>query len=56
VDIDGHPHFPTGSKQFSYSFGNLLILATFNFWGHFEGLNEGFFFGLKFSMIAKFSN
>jgi hypothetical protein len=43
VDIGGHPPFPNGSKQFSDSFGNLLFLAGFNFRGHFEGLNEGFF-------------
>ena len=42
VDIGGHPPFPNGSKQFSGHFGNLLFLAGFNFWGHFEGLNEGF--------------
>ena len=42
VDIGGHPPFPNGSKQFSCNFGNLLFLAVFNFWGHFEGLNEGF--------------
>jgi hypothetical protein len=42
VDIGGHPPFPTGSKQFSGNFGNLLFLAGFNFRGHFEGLNEGF--------------
>ena len=42
VDIGGHPPFPTDSKQFSGNFGNLLFLASFNFWGHFEGLNEGF--------------
>jgi len=42
VDIGGHPPFPTGSKQFSSNFGNLLFLAVFNFWGHFEGLNEDF--------------
>jgi hypothetical protein len=28
VDIDGHPPFPTGSKQFSGNFGNLLFLAV----------------------------
>jgi hypothetical protein len=55
VDIGGHPPFPTGSKQFSGNFGNLLFLAVFNFWGHFEGLNEGFL-GSSFSMIAKGSN
>jgi hypothetical protein len=45
VDIGGHPPFPTGSKQFSGNFGNLLFLAVFrvlNFRGHFEALNEGF--------------
>jgi hypothetical protein len=31
VDIGGHPPFPTGSKQFSGNFGNLLFLAVFNF-------------------------
>jgi hypothetical protein len=50
VDINGHPPFPTGSKQFSGNFGNLLFLAGFNFRGHFEGLNEGFFIYM-FSMI-----
>jgi hypothetical protein len=55
VDIGGHPPFPTGSKQFSGNFGNLLFLAVFNFWGHFEGLNEGFF-GSILSMIAKGSD
>jgi hypothetical protein len=43
VDIGGHPPFPNGSKQFSGNFDNLLFLAGFNFRGHFEGLNEGFF-------------
>jgi hypothetical protein len=52
VDIDGHPPFPTGSKQFSGNFGNLLFLAVFNFRGHFEGLNEGFS-GSSLSMIIK---
>jgi hypothetical protein len=42
VDIGGHPPFSTGSKQFSGNFGNLLFLTVFNFWGHFEGLNESF--------------
>jgi hypothetical protein len=55
VDIGGHPPFPTGSKQFSGNFGNLLFLAVFNFRGHFEGLNEGFL-GSRFSMIIKGSN
>jgi hypothetical protein len=55
VDIGGHPPFPTGSKQFSGNFGNLLFLAVFNFRGHFEGLNEGFL-GSIFSMISKGSN
>jgi hypothetical protein len=52
VDISGHPPFPTGSKQFSSNFGNLLFLAGFNFRGHFEGLNEGFLIS-RFSMISK---
>jgi hypothetical protein len=43
VDIGGHPPLPTVSKQFYDNFGNLLFLVVFNFWGHFEGLNEGFF-------------
>jgi hypothetical protein len=51
VDIGGHPPFPTGSKQFSGNFGNLLFLAGFNFRDHFEGLNEGFLRS-RFSMIA----
>jgi hypothetical protein len=42
VDIGGHPPFPTGSKQFSDNFGNLLFLAVFNFRGHFEALNDVF--------------
>jgi hypothetical protein len=52
VDISGHPPFPNGSKQFSGNFGNLLFLSGFNFWGHFEGPNEGFS-RYRFSMIAK---
>jgi hypothetical protein len=52
VDISGHPPFPYGSKQFSSNFGNLLLLAGFNFRGHFEGPNEGFLRS-RFSMIAK---
>jgi hypothetical protein len=50
-DIGGHPPFPTGSKQLSGNFGNLLFLADFNFRGHFEGLNEGFSRS-RFSMIV----
>jgi hypothetical protein len=42
VDINGFPPFPTGSKQFSGNFGNLLFIAFFNLQGHFQGLNEGF--------------
>jgi hypothetical protein len=42
VDIDGHPPFSTGSKQFSGIFRNLLFLAVFDLRGHFEGPNEGF--------------
>ena len=52
MDVDGHPPFPTGSKQLSGNFGNLLFLVGFNFRGHFEGPNEGFFI-LRFSMIAE---
>jgi hypothetical protein len=46
IDPGGYrwpPPFPTRSKQFYGNFGNLLFLAVFNFQGHFEGLNEGFF-------------
>jgi len=45
MDIGGHPPFPTGSKQFSDIFGNLLFLAVFrvlNFWSRFEALNDVF--------------
>ena len=45
VDIGGHPPFPTGSKQFSSNFGNLLFLAVFrvlDFRSHFEALNDVF--------------
>jgi hypothetical protein len=42
VDIGGHPPSPTGSKQVSGNFGNLLFLAVFNFRGHFEALNDVF--------------
>jgi hypothetical protein len=55
MDIGGHPPFPTGSKQFFGIFGNLLFLAVFNFCGHFEGLNEGFF-GSRFSIIHEGSH
>jgi hypothetical protein len=50
VDIGGHPPFLIGSKQFSGKFDNLLFLAVFNLWGHFEGPNEGFSRS-RFSMI-----
>jgi hypothetical protein len=52
VDIRGHPPFPTGSKQFSDNFDNLLFLAVFNFRGHFEGSNKGFSRS-RFSMIVE---
>ena len=52
VHIGGHSPFPTGSKQFSGNFGNLLFLAGINFRGHFEGLNEGFL-RYRFSMTAE---
>jgi hypothetical protein len=45
VDIGGHPPFPTGSKQFSGNFGNLLFLAVFlgpKLLGRFEALNDVF--------------
>jgi hypothetical protein len=42
VDIGGHPPFPTGSKQFSGNFGNLLFLAVFHFRSRFEALNDVF--------------
>ena len=42
VDIGGHPPFPTGSKQFSGNFGNLLFLAVFHLWSYFEALNYVF--------------
>jgi hypothetical protein len=42
VDIGGHPPFPTGSKQISGNFGNLLFLAVFHFRSHFETLNNVF--------------
>jgi hypothetical protein len=31
MDIGGHSPFPTGSKQFSDIFGNLLFLAVLTF-------------------------
>jgi hypothetical protein len=55
MDIGGYPPFQTHSKQFYGNFGNLLFLEVFNFWGHFEGLNEGFL-GSSFSMIVGGSN
>jgi hypothetical protein len=42
VDIGGHPPFPTGPKQFSGNFGNLLFLAVFHFRSRFEALNDVF--------------
>jgi hypothetical protein len=42
VDIGGHPPFPTGSKQFSGNFGNLLFLAVFSLRSRFEALNDVF--------------
>jgi hypothetical protein len=42
VDIGGHPPSPTGPKHVFGNFGNLLFLAVFNFWGHFEALNDVF--------------
>jgi hypothetical protein len=54
MDIGGHPPFPTGSKQRSDIFDNLLFLAVFrvlNFWSHFEALNDIF---LGYVAVAKF--
>jgi hypothetical protein len=42
VDISGHPPSPTGPKHVFGNFGNLLFLVVFNFWGHFEALNDFF--------------
>jgi hypothetical protein len=45
VDISGQPPFPTGSKQFSGNFGNLLFLTVFqvlNFRSRFEALKDVF--------------
>jgi hypothetical protein len=55
VDIGGHPPFPTGSKQFSGHFGNLLFLAVFwvlNFWSRFEALND-IFWGAMMEFFQK---
>jgi hypothetical protein len=49
VDINGLSPCLTSSKQFSRNFGNLLILAVFNFWGHFEALNGGFSRSIQFN-------
>jgi hypothetical protein len=54
MDIDGHPPFPTGSKQRSDIFGNLLFLVVFrvlNFWSRFEALNDVF---LGYVAVEKF--
>jgi hypothetical protein len=58
MDISGHPPFPTGSKQFSGNFGNLLFLVVFNFRGHFEALNDVFWenreqYGSAFHISSK---
>jgi hypothetical protein len=42
VDISGHPLSPIFPKHVYDNFGNLLFLAVFNFWGHFEALNDVF--------------
>jgi hypothetical protein len=34
--------FQLAQNKFSGNFGNLLFLAVFNFWGHFEALNDVF--------------
>jgi hypothetical protein len=56
MDIGGHPPFPTGSKQRSDIFGNLLFLAVFrvlNFWSRFEALNDVFWGMLQNSFCQK---
>jgi hypothetical protein len=56
MDIDGHPPFPTGSKQRSDIFGNLLFLAVFrvlNFWSRFEALNDVFWGMLQHFILLK---
>jgi hypothetical protein len=61
VDIGGHPPFPTGSKQFSGNFGNLLFLAVFRVLklrSHFEALNDFFWengekYGISFDVSPK---
>jgi hypothetical protein len=59
VDISGHPPFPTGSKQLSGNFRNLLFLAVFrvlNFHSRFEALNDVFLGMLQSKcFIMKFS-
>ena len=42
VDINGYPPSPIDPKHVSGNFGNLLFLAVFIFWGHFEALNDVF--------------
>jgi hypothetical protein len=56
MDIGGHPPFPTGSKQRSDIFGNLLFLAVFrvlNFWSRFEALNDVFWGMLQNFILSK---
>ena len=45
VDPDGYQWPPTFSnwlKTVFWQFWQFTIFSIFNFWGHFEGLNEGF--------------
>jgi hypothetical protein len=42
VDIGGYPPYPIGPKHIFDHFGNLLFLSVFNFWGHFEALDDVF--------------
>jgi hypothetical protein len=56
MDIGGHPPFPTGSKQRSDFFGNLLFLAVFRvlkFWSRFEALNDVFWGMLQNFILSK---
>jgi hypothetical protein len=46
------PTFSNWIKTFFWQFWQFTIFSSFNFWGHFEVVNEGFL-GLRFSMIMK---
>jgi hypothetical protein len=49
--------FQLVQNSFMAILDNLLFLAVFNFWGHFEGLNEGFSGSImRFPIIDDVSN